>query len=71
MKVPINDIKTKSLESYKDVDYFIKLVRHIQDHGVYLPVKINENYEVVSGVMRVEACRILGHKEVECEMINS
>ncbi len=44
-----------------------KLVQSVQEHGVLMPVLVRpdgEEYEIVSGHRRVEACRIAGIAEV-------
>ena len=44
-----------------------KLVQSVQEHGVLMPVLVRpdgEEYEIVSGHRRVEACRIAGIEEV-------
>lgn len=61
--VPISSIITKrTLESDDDVS---DLAQHIQDSGLQIPVLVNQNYELIDGLRRMEAVRSLGNTTID------
>lgn len=50
---------------------FLALVESIREHGVLNPFIINEKDEIMDARHRRRACRILGIKEVSCEVRDS
>lgn len=56
--VPIDSIVTnRTLESGDDIT---ELAEHIREHGLAIPILVNQNYELIDGLRRLEALRMLG-----------
>lgn len=56
--VPISSIVTnRTLEPGDDVT---ELADHIRDSGLVIPILVNQNYELIDGLRRLEALRSLG-----------
>lgn len=60
--VPIASISVnRTLEPGDDVT---ELADHIRDSGLVIPVLVNQNYELIDGLRRLEALRMLGFTAV-------
>lgn len=46
------------------------LVDSIRLHGLMNPITVTEKLELVAGYRRIQACRSLGMKEVECRIMS-
>ncbi len=70
MKVKIDDIiiKRRIRTSPGDLAY---LMESISKFGLLNPIIITENLELVAGFRRLEACKALGMKEIECTVMPS
>ncbi len=68
MKVRIDDIvvKRRIRTSTGDLSY---LMESISKFGLLNPINVTENYELVAGFRRLEACRELGMTEIECNVM--
>ncbi len=68
MKVNIDDIviKRRIRTSPGDLSY---LMESIGKFGLLNPITVTEDLELVAGFRRLEACKALGMKEIECNMI--
>lgn len=69
MKIELNRIKDgKDLRSAVDEEAMQDLVNSIGEHGVIVPIKVRQvgdDYEIIYGHRRVEACRKIGITEIE------
>lgn len=70
MKVKIDDIiiKRRIRTSPGDLAY---LMESISKFGLLNPIIVTENLELVAGFRRLEACKALGMKEIECTVMPS
>jgi ParB family transcriptional regulator, chromosome partitioning protein len=68
MKVLIDDIiiKRRIRTSMGDLTY---LMESISKFGLLNPINVTDNLELIAGYRRLEACRALGMKEIECTII--
>lgn len=70
MKIKISDIKIKK-RLRKDAGDLSELVNSIHKNGLFNPVLINEKNELLAGYRRIQAVKLLGWSEVECNTINA
>ena len=47
---------------------WIRFLKSIQRLGIIEPILISQNYEIISGVQRVRACKDLGISSIPCRM---
>lgn len=68
MKVLIDDIiiKRRIRTAVGDLTY---LMESINKFGLLNPVTVSDNLELVAGYRRLEACKALGWKEIECTIM--
>jgi len=70
MQVRIDEIKIgKRIRN--DVGDIADLMESISKFGLLNPITITEEKELIAGYRRLEACRALGHQEIECRIIQS
>ncbi len=69
MKVRIQDIILKSRIRI-DTGDISELMESISKYGLLNPITVTEDYELLAGFRRLEACKALGMTEVECNVIN-
>lgn len=61
--IPIASIYTKrTLEPDDDIG---DLAKNIQESGLQVPVLVNQNYELIDGLRRIEAVRSLGNDTID------
>lgn len=61
--VSIGTISTRrTLEPEDDIS---DLAEHIRDSGLQIPVLVNQNYELIDGLRRIEAVRSLGNTTID------
>ena len=70
MKLDIEDIKTGS-RIREEIGDITQLMQSIQEVGLISPIIVNEEYELLSGFRRLEACRQLGWTEIEAKVIET
>lgn len=46
-----------------------RLKKSIDNSGLINPITVTSTYQLVSGVQRLEACKSLGHTEIECTVL--
>ncbi|HPL17325.1 MAG TPA: ParB N-terminal domain-containing protein [Spirochaetota bacterium] len=68
MKVLINDItiKRRIWTATGDLTY---LMESISKYGLLNPITVTDNLELVAGYRRLLACKALGWKEIECNIM--
>jgi len=72
-KIPINKIKIgkRIREELGDLKF---LAKTIEVHGLLNPITVEEigdgYYLLLAGEIRLEACKLLGWKEIEAHIIN-
>ncbi|MEO1375613.1 MAG: ParB N-terminal domain-containing protein [Cyanobacteria bacterium J06635_10] len=54
---PINDKKVEQLQ------------KSIQLNGLLNPITVDENFNLIAGLHRLTACKLLGFKEIECNIV--
>lgn len=69
MKVRIQDIKIKNRIRIETGD-ISDLMESISKFGLLNPITVNEDFELLAGFRRLEACKGLGMTEVECNVVN-
>ena len=69
MKVRIQDIKIKNRIRI-DTGDISDLMESISKYGLLNPITVTEDFELLAGFRRLEACRSLGLTEVECNVVN-
>ncbi len=70
VKVKIDDIKIKR-RIRKDIGDISDLVDSINRFGLLNPITISPKMVLIAGYRRLEACRALGVREVECRMVSA
>ena len=70
-KVEIDKIKVNQRKREVDFEKVSELAESINHIGLLNPVTINQNYELISGLHRIEAHKLLGHKQIEVKIINT
>lgn len=69
-KMKIEEIRINQRKRNVDFSKIYELAESIQHIGLLNPVTINQNKELISGLHRIEAHRLLGHKQIEVKVIN-
>ncbi len=69
-EVRIADIVIPSNRLHVDDDDVMSLMRSIAAHGLHHCPIVNEDYRLIAGRHRIEACTRLGWKTIECEICN-
>ncbi|AFZ00752.1 ParB/RepB/Spo0J family partition protein [Calothrix sp. PCC 6303] len=47
-----------------------ELIQSIQANGLLNPITVDQKFNLVAGLHRLTACKLLGSKEIECNVIN-
>lgn len=66
-KIVVGDRFRKKIGSVQDME---KLERSIATVGLIQPIVINSDCELLAGQRRLEACKTLGWKEIDCNIID-
>ena len=69
MKVRIQDIKIKSRIRI-DTGDISDLMESISKYGLLNPITVTEEFELLAGYRRLEACKALGMTEIDCNVVN-
>ena len=69
MKVLIQDIKVKSRIRI-DTGDISDLMESISKYGLLNPITVTEEFELLAGFRRLEACKALGMTEIDCNVVN-
>ena len=67
--VPIDSIKIGS-RFRKDLGDTASLAENIREIGLLHPIVINQNRELISGLRRIEAFKLLGKSEIPAHIVN-
>ena len=70
MKVNIGDIKLKN-RIREDLGDLSSLEQSINSFGLFNPVLINQNYELLAGARRLTACKNLGWDQIDAKIIHT
>ena len=70
MKLKIDEIRIGSRIRHDPGDLTI-LKQSIQSFGLIHPVIVNEDYELLSGYRRLQACKELGLREIEVKVVST
>ncbi len=70
MKITIDDIKLGK-RIREDLGDLTSLQNSISTLGLFNPVTINQNYELLAGARRLTACKNLGWKEIDVNIITT
>ena len=68
MKVKINEIKINPRRRPANLDGINELARSISEIGLLNPITIDQEYILVAGLHRLEAAKMLGWTEIECNV---
>ena len=70
MKVSIKNIIVK--EDRRDVDQekVEELAESIKEVGLINPITLTEDYTLIAGAHRLEACKLLGYTEIEANVLS-
>ncbi|MFH1013595.1 MAG: ParB N-terminal domain-containing protein [Thermoplasmatota archaeon] len=68
MKKAINDIKIP--EGRRNIGDIDSLVESIREIGLLNPICINNDNMLIAGARRLEACKVLGWREIECNVLS-
>ncbi|MCK4835145.1 MAG: ParB N-terminal domain-containing protein, partial [Candidatus Aminicenantes bacterium] len=60
-------VKSRIREELGDID---ALAKSISEFGLISPVLINKNMVLISGLRRLEACKKLGHSNIQALVVN-
>ena len=66
----INEIKINAGRRTIDVKKVKELSESIKELGLLNPITVNEDGTLIAGMHRLEACKLLGHKEIKINKIN-
>ena len=69
-KIKIDKIRINQRKRDIDFGKVSELAESISLIGLMNPVTVNQNHELISGLHRIEAHRLLGHKKIEVKVIN-
>jgi len=69
VKVLIQDIKVKSRIRI-DTGDISDLMESISKYGLLNPITVTEEFELLAGFRRLEACKALGMTEIDCNVVN-
>jgi hypothetical protein len=69
MKFPIDRIRIGS-RYRKDLGDIKGLSKDIQENGLLQPGAVDENYTLICGYRRIEACKLIGIKEIPIHVLN-
>jgi ParB family transcriptional regulator, chromosome partitioning protein len=69
VKVRIQDIIVKSRIRI-DTGDISDLMESISKYGLLNPITVTEEFELLAGFRRLEACKALGMTEIECNVVN-
>ncbi len=67
--IPIDSIKIGN-RFRKDLGDTASLVENIREIGLLYPIVINQNRELISGLRRIEAFKLLGKNEIPAHIVN-
>lgn len=70
MKIAISEIKINSNRRAIDKQKVKELSESIKEIGLINPITITENKELIAGVHRIEAVKMLDCAEIECSIVN-
>ncbi len=70
MKVKIDDIKMGK-RIREDLGDLTALQESINTLGLFNPININQNYELLAGARRLTACRNLGWRDIDVSIITT
>jgi ParB-like chromosome segregation protein Spo0J len=68
MKVQIEDIIIKK-RIRMDIGDISELMESISKFGLLNPITITESKELIAGYRRLQACKALGFREIECRIV--
>jgi ParB family transcriptional regulator, chromosome partitioning protein len=68
VNVPIKDIIIKK-RIRNDIGDISELMESISKFGLLNPITVSDKMELIAGFRRLEACKALGHEEIECRVI--
>lgn len=68
--IPIDDIKIKK-RVRRDIGDLDELCQSMRTYGLLNPVTITRKKVLLAGYRRIEAARILGWREIECNMVDA
>ena len=68
MKVKINEIKVNPGRRPANLDGINELARSISEVGLLNPITIDQEHILVAGLHRLEAAKMLGWTEIECNV---
>jgi ParB family chromosome partitioning protein len=54
----------------KELGDITGLAKSIQEHGLLQPVILSENYQLIAGERRLQACKSLGGIEIPITIVN-
>jgi ParB family transcriptional regulator, chromosome partitioning protein len=68
--VDINNIKISSGRRALNQGKVVELVESIRANGLLHPITIDQNFNLVAGLHRLTACKLLNFERVECNIID-
>ena len=68
MQLPLNSIKIKK-RVRKDLGEIIPLMNSLKKYGLFSPILIDSDYELIAGHRRLEAARRLGWNSIEARIL--
>ena len=66
MQIPIDEIKVKNGRRELNIDHAHELADSIRELGLLNPITIDQDHDLIAGLHRLEAVKLLGWSEVEC-----
>ena len=70
MKIRIDDIRVKK-RVRAEVGDLDELCQSMQKYGLFNPVTVNQKRILLAGFRRLEAAKILGWNEIECNVVDA
>ena len=69
-KIPINEIKVRSGRRDAAPEAVKRLADSIAENGLMNPITVDAGYNLIAGLHRLEAAKLLGWTEIECSILS-
>lgn len=70
IKVPIDNIKVNQGRRKTNPEKVAELAESIKEIGLLNPIAISNNYDLIAGLHRLEACKLLNYAEIEVNIVS-
>ncbi len=70
IKIPIDNIKVNQGRRKTNPEKVAELAESIKEIGLLNPITISNNYNLIAGLHRLEACKLLNYAEIEVNIVS-